>query len=115
MRKAMNSSFICSVDRLLQFIGRINEDVNTYVLLGSRGVFVYPTNRPRPTRNAEQQRRYDGIILLDAGTYVKSFYTVMYCPSCVVVSAMGTAHRRLHHHIKWRYAVPKILHESVKK
>lgn len=54
-------------------------------------------------------------LYLDAGTYVKSFYTVMYCPSCVVVSAMGTAHRRLHHHIRWRYAVPKILHESVKK
>lgn len=63
MRKAMNS-FICSVDRPFQFIGRINEDVNTYVLLGSRGgISVYPTNRPRPTRNAEQQRRYDGIIL----------------------------------------------------
>ena len=46
-------------------------------------------------------------LYLDAGTYVKSFYTVMYCPSCVVVSAMGTAH--------WRYAVPKILRESVKK
>lgn len=36
MRKAMNS-FICSVDRPFQFVGRINEDVNTYVLLGSRG------------------------------------------------------------------------------
>ena len=39
MRKAMNS-FICSVDRPFQFVGRINEDVNTYVLLGSRGVFL---------------------------------------------------------------------------
>lgn len=38
MRKAMNS-FICSVDRPFQFVGRINEDVNTYVLLGSRGYF----------------------------------------------------------------------------
>lgn len=64
MRKAMNS-FICSVDRPFQFVGRINEDVNTYVLLGSRGggISVHPTNRPRPTRNAEQQRRHDGIIL----------------------------------------------------
>lgn len=63
MRKAMNS-FICSVDRPFQFIGRINEDVNTYVLRGrGGGISVYPTNRPRPTRNAEQQRRYDGIIL----------------------------------------------------
>lgn len=64
MRKAMNS-FICSVDRPFQFVGRINEDVNTYVLLGSRGggISVHPTNLPRPTRNAEQQRRYDGIVL----------------------------------------------------
>ena len=64
MRKAMNS-FICSVDRPFQFVGRINEDVNTYVLLGSRGggISVYPTNRPRPTRNAEQQRRHDRSLL----------------------------------------------------
>lgn len=89
MRKAMNS-FICSVDRPFQFVG---------------------------LDQLETQSNSGGMteLYLDAGTYVKSFYTVMYCPSCVVVSAMGTAHRRLHHHIKWRYAVPKILRESVKK
>lgn len=27
------------------------------------GISVHPTNRPRPTRNAEQQRRHDGIVL----------------------------------------------------
>ena len=115
MRKAMNS-FICSVDRPFQFVGRINEDVNTYVLLGSRGG-VFLSILQIGLDQLETQSNSGGMteLYLDAGTYVKSFYTVMYCPSCVVVSAMGTAHRRLHHHIKWRYAVPKILHESVKK
>lgn len=35
-RKCMNS-FICSTDREFQFIGSMNEDVNAYVSLGSRG------------------------------------------------------------------------------
>ena len=102
MRKAMNS-FICSVDRPFQFIGRINEDVNTYVLLGSRGG-VFLSILQIGLDQLETQSNSGGMteLYLDAGTYVKSFYTVMYCPSCVVVSAMGTAHRRLHHHIKWR-------------
>ena len=40
-RKAMNS-FICSVDKSFKFIGRINEDVNTYTRLGQLG-YVFLT------------------------------------------------------------------------
>ena len=54
MRKAMNS-FICSVDRPFQYLRPAG--------VAGGVISVYPTNRPRPTRNAEQQRRYDGIIL----------------------------------------------------
>lgn len=36
-RKCMNS-FICSTNREFQFIGAMNEDVNTYTTLGSRGI-----------------------------------------------------------------------------
>ena len=36
LRKAMNT-FICDTERPFTFVGRINEDVNTYVTLGSRG------------------------------------------------------------------------------
>lgn len=36
LRKAMNT-FFCDVQRPFTFIGRINEDVNTYCLLGSKG------------------------------------------------------------------------------
>jgi hypothetical protein len=35
-RKCMNS-FLCSTKRPFQFIGAMNEDVNTYTTLGSRG------------------------------------------------------------------------------
>ena len=86
MRKAMNS-FICSVDRPFQFVGRINEDVNTYVLLGSRGG-VFLSILQIGLDQLETQSNSGGMteLYLDAGTYVKSFYTVMYCPSCVVVS-----------------------------
>nr|DAM31729.1 MAG TPA: hypothetical protein [Caudoviricetes sp.] len=35
-RKAMNS-FICDTEQPFRFFGKINEDVNTYVVLGSRG------------------------------------------------------------------------------
>ncbi len=36
LRKAMNS-FFCRTDRPFEFIGRVNEDVNTYTLLGTQG------------------------------------------------------------------------------
>lgn len=39
LRKAMNS-FICDAEKPFKFFGRINEDVNTYVVLGSRGGVV---------------------------------------------------------------------------
>ena len=78
MRKAMNS-FICSVDRPFQFVGRINEDVNTYVLLGSRGG-VFLSILQIGLDQLETQSNSGGMteLYLDAGTYVKSFYTVMY-------------------------------------
>ena len=39
-RKAMNS-FFCRTDRPFEFYGRINEDVNAYVTLGSRGKLFF--------------------------------------------------------------------------
>lgn len=45
------------------------------------------------------------------GTYRKSFYSVMCCPSFVKVSAMGITDFRIHHAISWNNAVPKLLSE----
>lgn len=52
---------------------------------------------------------------LDLGTYTKSFYSVMYCPSCVKVGIMGDKVYRIHHKVMWRNAVPQILDEKWKK
>jgi hypothetical protein len=109
LRKAMNSLF-CRVDRPIEFVGRINEDVNTYVTAGGRGdlfvtvLAVYLTQLATQTNSGGMTDLY-----LASGTYVKSFYTVMMAPSCVVVELMHSAHPRYHHRITWDKAVPKIL------
>ena len=54
-------------------------------------------------------------IYRERGTYVKSFYSVMFAPSCVKITSMGRTDRRLHHRIRWRNAVPMILREGHKK
>ena len=108
-RKAMNA-FFCSIKRRFKFFGRINEDVNAYVTLGSRGDLFLTTNHVAVFQK-QTQSNPGGLtdIYLDLGTYVKSFYSVMYSPSCVKVAVMGDGHDRLHHRISWNNAVPKIL------
>ena len=54
-RKAMNS-FICSVDRPFSFMGRINEDVNTYTNLGRCGELFMTISQRLPAQERHQQR-----------------------------------------------------------
>lgn len=114
-RKAMNT-FFCTTKRPFKFVGRINEDVNTYVLYGSRG-HLFLTIRDVMINQLETQSNKGGMtdVYLDSGTYLKSFYTVMMCPSCVKISLMGNTQMRIHHHIDWNSAVPKIINERYKK
>jgi len=114
-RKAMNT-FICDTRRRFQFFGRINEDVNTYTALGRRGgLFLTVPNVA--IQQLQTQSNAGGMtdLYLDSGTYVKSFYTVMYAPSCAFIREMRSINKRLHHEIKWRYAVPKIIDEVHRK
>ena len=48
-------------------------------------------------------------------TYMKSFYSVMYCPSAVKVDVMGTTGLRLHHWIDWDKCTPKIISDKYKR
>jgi hypothetical protein len=114
-RKCMNS-FICSTDRRFQFIGRINEDVNTYVKQQSIGLLMGTIPFVSLVQKTTQKNK-GGMteLYLDSGTYVKSFYTVMFSPSSCTIKPMGDKHMRLHHSIKWDYAVPKIINEKFKK
>jgi hypothetical protein len=113
-RKCMNS-FICSTDRPFKFIGRINEDVNTYVKKQSIGLLMGTVPFVSLRQNTTQSNK-GGMteLYIDSGTYFKSFYTVMFNPSSVCIQQMGDKHMRLHHHIKWDSAVPKIILEKHK-
>lgn len=115
LRKAMNS-FICDVERPFKFVGRINEDVNTYVLYGSRGGIFFTYSKFQLSQTQTQKSKGGMTEVYDeSGTYVKSFYTVMMHPSSVYVAEMGEKHLRLHHNIKWEKTVPKIIRQAHKK
>jgi len=113
-RKAMNS-FVCDVERPFDFRGRINEDVNTYVAAGNRGALFF-TYWTMQLNQVQTQQNEGGMtdLYLDSGTYIKSFYTVMYAPSCASV-IYSPVMRRFHHSIRWNAAVPKIIHERHRK
>jgi len=114
-RKAMNS-FFCSVDREFQFLGRINEDVNTYVRLGGLG-HVFLTVMHIQLNQFATQSNAGGMTDLykSSGTYVKSFYTILFNPSSVRIITMGRSNRRIHHAIDWNATVPQIINERHKK
>jgi hypothetical protein len=117
-RKCMNS-FFCSTDKPLKFFGRVNEDVNTYTTLGRRGSLFFTVIQAQLVQK-QTQSNTGGMteLYLDSGTYMKSFYSVMYAPSCVKIGEMGdprSPHYRIHHAINWHATAPKILREEHRK
>lgn len=87
-----------------------------YLEYGKRGKLCF-TIMDLQIVQAQTQKQKGGLtdIYLDCGTYQKSFYSVMINPSCVKIMEMGGNHKRLHHHILWDYAVPKIIDCKYKK
>lgn len=114
-RKAMNTYFM-RTDRRFKFVGKLNEDVCTYTWLGSRG-YLFLTIPFAMVKPAGTQSMKGGISELykKVGTYVKTFYAVMYMPSAVKVAVMTTSHARVHHKVYWENCVPQILSEKWKK
>lgn len=114
-RKAMNS-FLCSVDRPFKFRGSINQDVSTYTTLGRRGELFLTIGRLFLNQGTTQQNP-GGITdtYLRLGTYQKSMYSVMHCPSSVSVRPMGKTMPRIHHSVRWNSTAVKIVHERYRK
>lgn len=108
LRKAMNS-FVCDTEKQFKFVGRINEDVNTYVTLGSRGELMFTICNVSLTQTRTQKQKGGMSDVYQDGTYQKSMYTVMMAPSSVCIQEMGDKNKRLHHHIDWEHTVPKII------
>lgn len=113
-RKAMNS-FFCKTSRRFWFISRLNEDVNTYLALGSCGRLFF-TIPDIYLQQKQTQGNAGGMSVsyLAGGTYVKSFYTVMIGPSYCKATVTASM-KRIHHNISWNNAVPKILSDNHKK
>ena len=114
-RKVMNS-FFCDTENPFQFCGRLNEDVSFYCEKGYQGHLMITVPRIR-LEQQETQKDSGGNqdVYKELGTYVKSFYSIMYAPSCVSITMMGVSNRRIHHRVKWKNACPVILSESVRK
>lgn len=114
-RKAMNT-FFCDVEKPFSFMGSINEDVNMYTLLGNRGELILSI-ADMSVDQLPTQSNPGGLtdIYLDKGTYVKSFYSVIFSPQCVKVAEMGVNFRRIHHFVSWNHCTPMILNERFKR
>jgi len=115
MRKAMNS-WLFRTERPLTFIGRMNDDVNTYLTQGKVGKLFFQISNIMLNQLSTQSNAGGNTEAYKAyGTYVKSFYSVMAAPSCCKIDLMGKTNKRLHHKINWNHAIPKILDEKFKK
>jgi hypothetical protein len=114
-RKVMNS-FFCATKRPFKFFGKINEDTTAYVRHGEQGRLFGTINQVSLEQGATQQNS-GGLtdIYLNFGTYMKSFYSVMWSPSCVKCMMLRSSNPRIHHMVKWKNAVPKILDQKHKK
>ena len=120
LRKMMNVIF-CKTDRPFKFSGTLNDDVTVYTRLGSLGrLFLTPYQIM--IHSVPTQKNKGGLTgAYSSGTYLKSFYTVMYMPSAVKIGTIGSptnGHKgnfRIHHKISWNNCIPKLLSSSFKK
>lgn len=127
-RKVMNS-FICSTDRRFSFVGRINEDVNTYTSLAHQG-YLFLTTAYVALNQKTTQQNAGGMseMYKSLGTYHKTAYTIITHPSGAKFSVLYNTSAikgagkekdnsafRIHHKISWRNTAPLIIREEHKK
>lgn len=114
-RKCMNS-WICKTERRLTFAGTMNDDFLTYSKYGCIGK-VFITFDFIMIDQPETQQVQGGMteMYLGAGTYQKSWYGVLCCPSFVKIGMMGDRHYRIHHQVDHECAYPMIISGRYKK
>jgi len=115
-RKVMNS-FFCDLERPFYFYGTFNEDATYYAHASRTGVLVF-TLFGWMLDQSSTQTLSGGLTdaYLESGTYLKSFYTVMYSPSNTKIGTLGHGDgKRIHHKINGKAAFPEILDEKYSK
>lgn len=115
-RKAMNTFFI-NTNNPIQFQGRINEDVNTYVQQGNTGTLFFTISKYAIVQTTTQSNQGGMTDTYKAtGTYLKTFHTIMRNPSSTKVGIIqATNQPRIHHSISWKHTTPMILNPQHKK
>lgn len=118
-RKIMNS-LICSTERPFRISGRLNEDVNTYTAEARAGGLFFTAWQIMLVQKQTQANAGGMTDIYKAqGTYIKSLYSVMYCPSAVKIHALtddaSDVPPRIHHKVRYDHCAPKILRESVRR
>lgn len=115
IRKAMNT-FLCRVDKPISFVGTMNDDVTFYADAGRKGELVLSiTDIGIVPEITQKGAGGTSEVYIDSGTYLKSFYSVMVCPSAVKVGMMGSTNMRIHHHVAWNHCASLILNEKYRK
>jgi hypothetical protein len=120
-RKAMNT-FVCDARKPFSFFGRGNDDVSMYCLNSLRGLLTFTIMRIMISQSTTQKAA-GGLtdFYREVGTYIKSFYSVMFVPSAVRISTLtgnrlnADSQPRIHHAINWNAVAPKILKETVRR
>ena len=110
-------TFFMKQNKKRYFKMRMNDDITTCLLNNRIGnLFLTIAQIMVDTPGTQDMSGGMTDIYVENGTYRKSFYSVMCCPSFVKIYAFGNrTGTRLHHQIKWDYANPKIISEKYKK
>lgn len=113
--KGMNS-FFQSTKRRFPYVCRFNDDLTSSILANKIGNLVF-TVPHISLLQIETQKASGGLtdVYRAAGTYVKSFYSILAYPSTVKITLMGLSNRRFHHRVNWKTATPKIISEEYRK
>ena len=109
-------SFLMRADQKVYFRMRMNDDITTCISSWHIGIPNYSVMQLMVETPATQKMK-GGMtdIYQDNGTYRKSFYSVMCCPSFVKVGKQGITHFRIHHQIAWNNCAPKVLSPKWRK
>ncbi len=117
-RKAMNA-FFCSTDRFISWMGQMNDDVNAYTRYNQLGkIFI---TFPFVQLNQEPTQTTGGSagMYKEIGTYQKSWYSILQCPSFIKISTFSKGFRmskyRIHHKINFKFGTAQIISSKYKK
>lgn len=117
-RKAMNALF-CSINRPIKWIGHMNADVNAYTRYNQLGHLFITFPHIQLNQEPTQTKGGSAGMYREIGTYQKTFYSVMQCPSFVKVSTFTKGFRmskfRLHHKIDFEKGCAKVISGRYKK